>query len=479
MASANNITSSFTTASNAGFSVRQKDKANRNYRKRLRPKIAIRLVGICILGCLTGYLVFDSPYWLAGIWTALATVALFYETVRFVDQSERKLVSFLQSLNQNDFSVTFHESAKSQDYDLHRAFNELNDTFKTLRSDKEAQHQLLQVIVETATVPMMCFKETDGRINIINDAAKRLFGVPFITDIKVLRRIEPSFLNLVQEIRDGEKESLKLTIDGKQTFLSVTSRHIVFKGTQLKLIAFHDVSSELAARESETWQKLLRVLTHEISNSAIPLSTLSSYIYELLYKQQHDLSGLSEEDRTDILISLRTIEQRSKSLKDFVINFRSVNQVPEPKMKKIDIQEFFKEITPLFRKELEKENIILTIRELTEPVIVYADKDLTMQVLINLVKNAIEAMSNLKEHKEISVICEKQGRYAHLHVADTGTGIEPDNLEQIFIPFFSTKRTGSGIGLSISQQIMQKQKGDITVRSTFGKGSAFTLTFNA
>jgi two-component system, NtrC family, nitrogen regulation sensor histidine kinase NtrY len=476
MASANDITS---TIDASQIKVSRTRKKAKPFRKVLRPKIALRLVGICFFGCLTGFLVFDSPYWMAGIWTALATAGLFYETVRFVDQSERKLTSFLQSLNQNDFSVTFFENRNSTDYDLHRAFNQLNDTFKTLRSEKEEQHQLLLVVVESATVPMICFDDVSGKVEIINEAAKNLFGIPFVPEIRSLWRVDASLPPFINDIRDGEKQSLKLVLQGKPVFLSVTSRHIVFKNNNLKLVAFHDVTSELAAREGETWQKLLRVLTHEISNSAIPLSTLSSYIYEVMQKSEGNLSLLEEEERNDIMLSLRTIEQRSKSLQDFVMRFRSVNQVPEPNLLRIDAKEMLDEISILFIKDMERENIKLEIEQLSEPVIIYADKNLSMQVLINLVKNAIEAMQNFKEGKAISIHCEKIGRYVNLHVADTGAGIEPDNLDQIFIPFFSTKKTGSGIGLSVSQQIMQKQKGDISVRSTLGKGTVFTLTFGA
>jgi two-component system, NtrC family, nitrogen regulation sensor histidine kinase NtrY len=476
MASANDMTSAI---HRTDLSVSRKPKHIQSYRKILRPKIAIRLLGICVFGCLTGYLVFDSPYWMTGIWTALTTAALFYETVRFVDQSERKLTSFLQSLNQNDFSVTFYENRNGTDYDLHRAFNQLNDTFKTLRSEKEAQHQLLQVIVETASVPMICYDEKSGEIKIVNDAAKKLFAIPFVPDIKSLWRVDAGLPKFIQEIHDGAKESLKLVLQEKNVFLSVMSRHIVFKDNNLKLIVFHDVSRELAARESETWQKLLRVLTHEISNSAIPLSTLSSYIHDMIKKCAGDFSRIGEEDRNDIILSLKTIEERSKSLRDFVTRFRSVNQVPEPQLQKIDVKDVLAELSTLFTKELDKEDVKLHVAQFEEPITIYADKSLTMQVLINLVKNGIEAMNNYKENKTIRISCERAGRFVFVHVADSGGGIEPENLDQIFIPFFSTKKTGSGIGLSISQQIMQKQKGDITVRSTFGKGTAFTLTFSA
>jgi two-component system, NtrC family, nitrogen regulation sensor histidine kinase NtrY len=478
MASANDISPVLDTSRSPASVAAPRSFSKSRYRKKLRPKLALRLLGICFFGCLTGYLVFDTPFWLAGMWTAFATAALFYETVRFVDQSERKLTSFLQSLNQNDFSVTFHEREDSYDYDLHRAFNQLNETYRELRSAKEAQHQLLLAIVETAAVPMLCFDET-GKIRIINEAAKNLFRTPFVNEIKALWRVDAMLPGFLQDIRDGEKQSLKLVLNGRQTFLSVTSQHIVFNESNLKLIAFHDVSSELAVREAETWQKLLRILTHEISNSTIPLSTLSSCIYELVTRNAGDLSKLEPEEKSDLIQSLKTIEQRSKSLKDFVISFKSVNQVPAPKLEPISIQALLDETSTLFRKELERENVVLEIKSLREPLSIFADKNLTMQVLINLVKNAVEAMSNYKDDKLISVTCEKVGRYVCLHIADTGPGVDPENLEQIFIPFFSTKKTGTGIGLSISQQIMQKQKGDIAVRSTPGHGTVFTLTFSS
>lgn len=447
-------------------------------KKILRPKVAIRLLSICFFGCLTGFLIFDSPYWMAGLWTAVITAGLFYEAVRMVDKSERKLTSFLQALNQNDFSITFNENLKADDYDLHKAFNELNNTFKVLRSDKESQHQFLQVIVETAAVPMICFEEGTEEVYLINDAAKELLGLPFLQHVKALWRVDATLPSFLREIQDREKESLKMVLYGKQVILSVASRHIVFKNKNLKLIAFHDVSSELAVKEAETWQKLLRVLTHEISNSAIPLATLSSFIYEMMTEAEAEMRKLSAEERNDIMISLKTIEQRSRSLRDFVTNFRSVNQVPEPALQRMPVKRLTDEIHALFKKEADKENIDFRISYFDASYTILADKNLTMQVMINLVKNAFEAMSNMKAHKTISLKVEKTGRFLSLSVCDTGGGIAPEDLGQIFIPFYSTKEGGSGIGLSISQQIMQKQKGDISARSVKGKGSEFTLTFS-
>jgi len=453
-------------------------KYDTTIKKSFRPKIAWRLAGICFFGCLTGFLFFDSPYWMAGIWTALATAALFYETVRFVDSSERKLTAFLQTLKQNDFSLTFSENIKAHDYDLHHAFNQLNDTFKNLRSEKESQHQLLQVVVEHAAVPLICFEENKDDVYLINNAAKTLFQVPFLQKIDSLWRVDRALPDYLKEVQDGEKSSFKFVIEGKSISLSITSRHLDFQEKNLKLIALTDVSSELAAKEAEAWQKLLRVLTHEISNSAIPLSTLSSYIYEMVTKAEVENRELTREDRTDILDSLRTINQRSKSLKEFVTNFKSVNQIAEPIMAKVRVDEIVNEITCLFSQECIKENIALQFDGNKSVQTVFVDKNLTMQVLINLMKNAIESMANLKEGKHIKIYIDKAGnRFVNIHISDSGCGIAPEDIDQIFIPFYSTKTGGSGIGLSISQQIMQKQKGNIVVQSTLGRGSVFTLNF--
>jgi two-component system, NtrC family, nitrogen regulation sensor histidine kinase NtrY len=440
-------------------------------------RVGARLVAICIFGCVTGFLIFFSPYWMTGIWTALITGALFYEMLRYVNLSERKLTSFLQSLKQNDFTITFSENRESDNYDLHQAFNQLNETFKNLRSDKESQHQLLQVIVSHAAVPLVCFDESNQEVYLINDAAKELFRIPFLQKIDSLSRIDPSLPEFLKKIQDGEKASLKLSMNGKSVFLSVTSRHLLFADKNLKLIALNDVSSELAAKEAEAWQKLLRVLTHEISNSAIPLSTLSSYIHDMVTTADAENRKLSDAEQKDVVESLKTIDQRSTSLKEFVKNFKNVNQVPEPEISRIMIHELINEITQLFSKELEKEKIEFTVNPGPE-LFVYADKNLTMQALINLVKNAMEATMELKGAKSIRLFVDRTGhQYVNLHIADNGCGILPEIIEQIFVPFYSTKKGGSGIGLSIAHQIFQKQKGELSVTSVPERGSVFTASF--
>jgi len=445
-------------------------------RKRLQFRVALRLFGICLFGCLTGFLVFDSPYWMVGIWTGIITAALFFETIRFVIQSEQKLTAFLQALKQNDFAITFSENQKTDNYDLNRAFNQLNNIFKRLRSERESQHHLLHMVVENTVSPLICFEDGSGEIYFINNAVKNLFQIPFLQKIDSLGRVDAGLMRTLKEIKDGERITERLIVNGKVSVLSIFAQHVIFDNKNLKLLSIHDVSTELAAKEAEAWQKLLRVLTHEISNSAIPLSTLSSYIYEMVTKANSEDRRLTDEERQDVMESLKTIDQRSKSLKEFVNNFKSVNTIPEPKLEKLDLAKVVEELVPLYSKELSKEGIQLKVNIPSQNI--YADRNLTHQVFINLVKNAAEAMSNMKDKKLIELSLSRDGhRLVHLHVRDTGSGMSQDEMDQIFIPFFSTKVGGSGIGLSISKQIMQKQKGDINVQSEPGKGSVFTLSF--
>lgn len=444
--------------------------------RKLLARLVVRFLGISVLGCLTVFLL-ASPYWLTGVWTALLTVGLFIHTLRMVDSSERKLTAFLQALRQNDFAITFPENVRSEDYDLHHAFNQLNEIFKNLRSQRESQHQLLQVVVEQASAPLICFEESNGEVYLINNAAKQLMQAPFIQNIDALARVDFELPDLLKDIRDGEKRSHKLTCGGRVAFLTIHSSHILFEGRNLKLVALHDVTSELAAKEAETWHKLLRVLAHEISNSAIPLSTLSAHIYEMVMRSREEGRELTEEQRQDIMTSLKTIDQRSRSLKEFTHNFRLVGQVPEPRLESIAVHDMVKDALNLFAKELEKENVHLHVR-IPADVIIYADRSLTQQVFINLFKNAIEAMVNMKEGKKIEVTLDKVGhQFVQVFITDTGAGIAEEDIDHVFIPFFSTKKGGSGIGLSISRQIMQKQRGDIAVQSAVGKGTKFTLSF--
>lgn len=452
---------------------------SRAHKSKFRIKVAVRLLIICFFACLTVYLAFASPYWLLSLWTALITAGLFHEAVSFVTKSEKKLESFLQAVREDDFTLTFSQEPGSNDYNLNEAFNQVNATFKRLRSFRESEHQLLQIIVEHAGIPIICFDERSDAIYLANGAAKKMMKVQFLSKITNLAHVNISLPDFLRGVRDGEKETLRLELSGKQIVLSVDSRHVVFQDRHLKLIALHDVTSELAGKEAETWQKLLRVLTHEINNSAIPLSTLSSYLHEIIINARQQQRELSREEWDDILLSLKTIDQRSRTLKEFVQNVRSVNQIPEPRPQPVSLEQIVRASVQLFTEQLRASRISVKF-SISNELFVFADANLTPQVLINIIKNAAESMAASATDRNIYISAQKDdSQFVYLTVRDSGDGIAAEDLDQIFIPFFSTKKRGSGIGLSVSKQIMQRQKGDISVRSQQGQGSEFTLTFAA
>ena len=452
-------------------------QSSKNYKPGLKFRLGVRLFLICFFGCVTAYLALASPYWLASIWTAFITAGLYFEAIRFLTSSERKIENFLQALSQGDFTMTFPQHPGVDDYHLHEALNQLNATYKRVRSYRESEHQLLQIIVEHAGVPIICFEEGNDEVYLVNQAAKNLLKVPILRRLEGLGRVNTELPGFLRSVQDGEKETFRLELSGKLISLSVNSRHVLFQDRRLKLIALHDVSSELALKEAETWQKLLRVLTHEISNSAIPLSTLSAYLHDVMIEAARQRRELSDEERQDVMVSLRTIDQRSRALKEFVQNIKSISQVPEPRLQATPLAEIVQASVQLYSKDFRTSKIEIKLL-IPDDLIVVADATLTQQVIINIIKNAAESMTDIARNRIIDISAYKDDqRYAYLTVRDFGRGIAPEDMDQIFIPFFSTKKGGSGIGLSISKQIMQRQKGDISVRSLQGEGSAFTLTF--
>jgi signal transduction histidine kinase len=239
-----------------------------------------------------------------------------------------------------------------------------------------------------------------------------------------------------------------------------------------------NIQSELEEKEMEAWQNLVRVLTHEIMNSVTPISSLAGVVEEELQKKlETNHLSMQRDEAEDMHLSVQTISKRSEGLIKFVKEFRSLTHIPKPKVLQVAVKPLLDELAMLHKKELADNNIAISVLVEPETMMVMADKTLIEQVLINLIKNAIQAFGE-KTDKKISL-------YAHLNetgnvlisVKDNGTGIEPEALEKIFIPFFSTKKTGSGIGLSLSRQIMRQHEGNISVKSEMGEGTEFVLRF--
>ncbi len=438
-----------------------------------RVKFIFRLLFLILLGCSTVYLLFQSPYWLVSIWTSLGFVLLLIETVRFAEKSFNELSHFLLSIEQNDFTNSY--SARSQKNDLQLAFHRLSNVFQRLRTEKEFHFQYFQTVVEHIAIPLLCYNENE-EIVLLNRAAQKLFEKPYIRHLSTLDKLYPDLGEIIRNMASDDREVLKMSWKKEMQTFAIDATVFKLLGQAFKLISIHNIQNELEAQELESWQKLIRVLTHEIMNSVIPISSLSSVSAQILKETDGQFNSLTVEDFEDLQGSLTTIENRSKGLINFVKAYKSLSRISEPHFEPVSIKELISEVSILLKPQLEKQHIQFATRLEQDSLKVMGDVQLLEQVLINLIVNAIDAVKYIPSPQiQLSAFTHPEEKI-FIQLQDNGPGISSEMLEQIFIPFFTTKKKGSGIGLSLSKQIMNLHKGKISVSSTPEEGTTFTIS---
>jgi nitrogen fixation/metabolism regulation signal transduction histidine kinase len=327
-------------------------------------------------------------------------------------------------------------------------------------------------------IGLIIFKE-DGKIEIFNSAARRLLKVTRADNISDLKDVSETLVNVFRKLKTGGRELFRLKIGDDVIQLSVYAIELTLRGENVKLISLQNIQSELEEKEMEAWQNLVRVLTHEIMNSVTPISSLAGSVEDELkeHMESHQDAPLTREQLHDIHLSLQTISKRSEGLIHFVKEFRSLTAIPKPRQIMIPVKTLLDELCMLHRNELMEKRIHLNISVYPEDLTISADKNMIEQVIINLLKNAIQSFEE-QENKQIDLRASLNEKSRPvIAIRDNGTGIDPEALEKIFIPFFTTKKTGSGIGLSLSRQIMRQHQGTLTVKSTVGKGTEFFMRF--
>lgn len=415
-----------------------------------------------------------TAFWLLAGWLILFCLLAIFELVRFVERDRRSLLNFLIAVNQNDFMGNIGVS-KDQKF-LYQAYKSLSSKYHQIATEKEANHLFLNTIVENAGVPMLAYEEEKQEVVLLNDGAKELFNKPYFRSITAIEKIDPELYEVIKHLENDEKRLHRFSVDGSWKELSVVAKRLILRNKWYKLVALQNIKSELDERELESWQKLIRVLTHEIKNSVIPISTLTEVINEMLINEDGEpvsLESISEEDEEDLRIGLKTISKRSKGLASFVNAYGDIAKIPVPNLQESNLSELLKGIIALEKQVAASRNVTLHSELPSEDIITQLDPDLIEQVLINLIKNAIEA---LEGGGEIRINLIKSLNEVSIEIADNGSGIPHDILENIFVPFYTTKKEGSGIGLSLSRQIIRKHHGDIQVSTEINKGTTFTVS---
>ena len=442
-----------------------------------RFRVAFRVIILGVSVAALVYMMGRANMIFAAALMVLVVIGQLYELYRFASQTNRKLTRFLESVKYSDFISGFANDNKlgSSFRELNTAFNEVLEAFRKARSEKEEHWQYLNTIVQQVRTGILSF-DTQGNVQLMNANAKKFVGIANLQNIHELEKHNPKLYQDLIEVQPGRSTLYKA---GAEFLLTIQATELRIRGNTVKLVTLQNIQNELQKQELEAWQNLTRVLRHEIMNSITPISSLTSTLREILDHElikKENSYELKYEGADDLRDGLETIENRSKGLIKFIDAYREYTSLPQPKIKTIRIKSLIEEVAQLLKPEFKKTKIEFITHCESEYLSVQADEEMIEQVLINLVKNAIEALDQTNNPKIIL-----RGTYTEnavlLEVSDNGPGIIPEAIDRIFVPFFTTKKTGSGIGLALSRQIMQMHNGTLTVQSVPDVNTTFTLKF--
>jgi two-component system nitrogen regulation sensor histidine kinase NtrY len=444
--------------------------------KRYEWRLVLRVLILFTTLLISAFLVVKELY----IYLFIAIPTVIYELIdliRFQKKAQDEITQFVESVHYRDFSRHFDErKAPTELKPLRKGFNEINTTFKVISRERETQYHYLQKILELVDTGIMSYEQETGETGWINDAFKRLLGIPYLKSIHSLQKREELLYSSIIDLKPGDSKLVTITRNQQQIKILVSVSALRSDDKLYKLLAFQNVSEALDETESKAWQKLLNVMTHEIMNSVAPISSLADTLKNRL-KSPEIANNMASSQLEDLELGIDTIKRRSEGLLKFTESYRNLNKITQLDLKHILVCDLFENISSLMLPSLEKKHIELgiVIRDLTLAIDI--DINLVEQVLINLVVNAIEAVKDIQAPQIILSAEVQPNSKIIIKVSDNGTGMPPELLDKIFIPFFSTRKTGSGIGLSLCKQIMLLHKGTIQVQSVEGKGSAFLLQF--
>jgi two-component system nitrogen regulation sensor histidine kinase NtrY len=445
--------------------------------KRYEWRLLLRVFLLFIILSVTAYTT-DKGWYESLAITAPLIIYSVFDLIRFQKKAQDEVSQFVESIHYRDFSRHFDvRKAPNELKPLRKGFNEINSTFKLISRERETQYHYLQKILELVDTGILSYELETGETGWINEAFKKLIGVPYLKTIHSLEKREEALYNELVALKPGDSKVVTMTRNQQLVKILITASILRSDEKLYKLVAFQNVSEALDETESKAWQKLLNVMTHEIMNSVAPISSLADTLKNRLKSPEIANSPVSSE-LEDLELGIDTIKRRSEGLLKFTESYRNLNKITKLDLTKILVRNLFENLSSLMRPTLEKKHIELEIILRDPTLAIEADLNLIEQVLINLVVNAIEAVKD-STGPRIILSAEVQGNNKTLvKVADNGLGMPPELLDKIFIPFFSTRKTGSGIGLSLCKQIMLLHKGNIQAQSTEGKGSAFIMQFN-
>lgn len=416
------------------------------------------------------YLGFEGYYLYAGlIFFALVIFVhrLFYKHRFLIKQ----LLEFSEAVKYRDFTRRFVvKDKKSVDNQLYSAFNQINEVYKNISIDQALQHQYLNKVINMLDTAIIFYHADTGKVIWLNEAFKDLFQVPHLGNITGMDKRHPELYQKTMQLQTGRHQIETAHSSKGQIKLLMQNSGFQTRDGAFRIVVYQNINEAIDETETRAWHKLLRVLTHEIMNSIGPISSLAETLHDRLEHWE------GEQDIQDLKLGIFTIKRRSEGLLQFAKSYRLINKVDQPKRSDILVVQLFESIYQLLEPTLIQKNIDVDIIIKNTRLILEADANLLEQVIINLLLNAIEAVKEVDE-PYISLSAIEAKDHILLKIQDNGMGMSAEVQEQIFTPFFTTKKTGTGVGLTLSKQIMLMHNGNIFVDSNEGEGSTFTLQF--
>ena len=455
--------------------------------KRFTLQVTARILIIILFCVLLSYFIIKN-YWFSslGVLTFIILQGAFL--IKYVNNTNYSLVKFVDALKNEDYSVYFSPTKKGDSFaKVYDDFNLIIKMFKQNKIEKEAQYTYFKYILEHVNLGIISIKKEDfyeakstNEILFLNKAACSILNQPKHKYWHRLANNIPWFVQEIEKVIEGGKILIDFGDDSEHKQLSLEVVEIELINSPYLIISFQDIRSEIEQKEIEAWHNVIRVLAHEMLNSFTPVSSLASTIKSMTEDRSGSiitLDSLNNEDVQDINMAAKTIKKRSDGLLEFVKDYRTISSIPIPSKQQINLKQFLTSIELLMKQTIEEAGITLNILHIPNNLTILADSKLIEQVLINLINNSSFALKGVQS-PTITISCIIEKNKTVLLVNDNGKGIEDEIINQIFIPFYTTKKNGSGIGLSLSKNILKKHGGNLIVNSIPGKTTTFSLIFN-
>jgi two-component system, NtrC family, nitrogen regulation sensor histidine kinase NtrY len=447
--------------------------------KNLYVNIIVRVFLIVTLSFLLGYFVFIDRTFRVSIILFSLIVIVTISLITYLNTTNRKIRFFFDSVRNDDSNLSFPADTRNSTFrELYSSMNRVNLEIQNLKIENRRQEQYFQILLEHIAVGIITYNDK-GFIQHANSSARKMLSADVLTHLRQIERIDQKLYQTINGIKPFERRLVAMNSEHGLIQLSLKATSFRTKDDEMVILSIQDIKNELDEKEIESWMKLIRVLMHEIMNSITPITSLSESLYHIYSNDGYPVlpEQVSVNTITTTLQGLNVIKEQGKGLMSFVESYRKLTRVPEPEKKLFRLADLLNRVQILYNSLANSNSIELSVSMKNPDLEVFADQNLISQVLLNLLKNSLEANENNPNGKIGIVARTDNTNHLEICVIDNGPGIAEENLEEIFVPFFTTREKGSGIGLSISKQIMKVHGGNLKVRSEPGKETVFCLNF--